>query len=145
MFYSPVNQLNPAKNIDFLPKTRKIHNMEKPEIKHISDFLSDIYEGICEDDGPTAMQLYLTELYKLLIDETFRTKDHRQKVILASLEYKARRCKQMIEVPKEDRDRPRYKKSDQPTYGPYFGAGKDRDPGSFFSGLIDDVRIHPVR
>jgi len=70
--------------------------MEKSEIRRSSDFLSDIYEGICEDDGPTAMQLYLTELYKLLMDETFRTKDQRQKVILASLEYKARRCKQMI-------------------------------------------------
>jgi hypothetical protein len=24
----------------------------------------------------------------------------------------------------------------------YFGAGKDLDPVSFFSGLIDDVRIY---
>jgi hypothetical protein len=26
--------------------------------------------------------------------------------------------------------------------GLYFGAGKDLDAGSFFSGLIDDVRIY---
>jgi hypothetical protein len=26
--------------------------------------------------------------------------------------------------------------------GLYFGAGKDRDPGSFFLGLVDDVRIY---
>lgn len=74
--------------------------MQQTEIQQIRNFLSDVYEGICEDDGPTALQPYLSELYrviKLLMDETFRTKDQRQKVILASLEYKARQCKQMIE------------------------------------------------
>jgi len=77
--------------------------MEKSEIKRISDFLSDVYEGVCEDHS-AAVQLYLTELYRLikfLMDETFRTKNQWQKVILASLEYKARRCKQIVELPKK--------------------------------------------
>jgi len=26
----------------------------------------------------------------------------------------------------------------------YFGAGKILDAGSFFSGLIDDIRIYPL-
>ena len=74
--------------------------MEQAEVDEIRDFLSDVYEGICEDDGPRAMQLHLTELYrviKLLMDETFKTKDQELRVILASLEYNARRCKQIIE------------------------------------------------
>jgi hypothetical protein len=28
--------------------------MEKAEIKRIASFLSDVYEGICEQDGPAA-------------------------------------------------------------------------------------------
>ena len=28
--------------------------------------------------------------------------------------------------------------------GLYFGAGKHLDVGSFFSGLIDDIRIYPL-
>jgi hypothetical protein len=41
----------------------------KPEIKRISDLLSDVHKGICEDRS-AAMQLYLTELYRIM-DETF--------------------------------------------------------------------------
>jgi hypothetical protein len=77
-----------------------IADMEQSEIDEIRAFLSDVYEGICEDDGPTALRLYLDKLYatiKLLMDETFKTKDQELKVILASLEYNARRCKQIIE------------------------------------------------
>jgi len=76
------------------PKTCKITHMEKPETKRINNFLSDIYESFCKDRS-AAIQLHLTELYriiKLLMDETFRTKDQRQKIILASLEYRARQC-----------------------------------------------------
>ncbi len=46
---------------------RRITGMEKAEIKRISDFLSD------------------------------ETKDQDKKVVLASLEYKARKCKKCIE------------------------------------------------
>jgi hypothetical protein len=68
--------------------------MEKPETKRINNFLSDIYESFCKDRS-AAIQLHLTELYriiKLLMDETFRTKDQRQKVILPSTDYKTRGC-----------------------------------------------------
>jgi hypothetical protein len=42
----------------------------------------------------------LDELYpiiKTLMDETFKAKDRQLKVLLASLEYKARKCKECIE------------------------------------------------
>ena len=74
--------------------------MEKAEIKHIGSFLSDVYEGICEGDDHTTMQLQLTELYRIiriLMDKTFETKDQKLKVLLASMEYTARKCKDHIE------------------------------------------------
>jgi len=40
--------------------------MEKAEIKQISDFLYDVYEGLCEGDEPVTMQLQLTELYRVI-------------------------------------------------------------------------------
>lgn len=75
--------------------------MNKAEIKRIADFLSDVHEGICEQDEAIPMNLYLGELYKViqtLMDETFNTKDQELKVLLATLEYKARKCKQHIEA-----------------------------------------------
>jgi len=74
--------------------------MEKAEIKHIADFISDTWEGICGGDEPTTMQLQLTELYRIikkLMDATYQTKDQQLKVLLATLEYKARKCKECIE------------------------------------------------
>ena len=74
--------------------------MKKAEIKRIAEFLSDVYEGICEWDERTTMELQLTELYdviKRLMDATFETKDQRLKPLLATLEMKARKCKQEIE------------------------------------------------
>jgi hypothetical protein len=75
--------------------------MERAEITRISEFLKDLEEGLYEWDytGLTA-QRKLDELYpiiKALMDETFKTKDQQLKVILASLEYKARKCKECIE------------------------------------------------
>ena len=72
---------------------RRITSMDKVEIKQISEFLSDVYEGICEQDPPHIQQMQLNELYRVikkLMDETFKTNDQRLKVLLASLEYKAR-------------------------------------------------------
>ncbi len=74
--------------------------MKKTEIQQIADFLSDVYEGICEGDERTTMKLQLTELYdviKRLMDATFETKDQELKPLLAALELKARKCKQEIE------------------------------------------------
>jgi len=75
--------------------------MEKAEIKKTSDFLSDVYEGICEQDPPYIQQLQLNELYRVikrLMDANYTTKDQGLKVLLASMEYKARQCKQQIET-----------------------------------------------
>ena len=74
--------------------------MKKAEIKQIADFLSDVHEGICEQDESYIQQLQLNELYrviKTLMDATFKTKDQQEKVVLASLEYKARKYKAEIE------------------------------------------------
>jgi len=46
------------------------------------------------------MQQQLTELcrvIRLLMDETFKTEDRNLKVLLASLEYRARRYKRVLE------------------------------------------------
>jgi hypothetical protein len=75
--------------------------MEKAEIKRISEFLKDLEEGLYEGDysGVFARQK-LDGLYSVipkLMDETFKAKDRQLKVLLASLEYKARKCKECIE------------------------------------------------
>ena len=75
--------------------------MKKAEIKQIADYLKDLEEGLYEWDyrGITT-QGHLTELYRIikrLMDATFKTKDQQLKLLLATLEYKARKCKQCIE------------------------------------------------
>ncbi len=75
--------------------------MEKAEVKAIGEYLKDLEEGLYEWDyrGITTLG-HLTEVYriiKLLMDETFKAKDKQLKVLLATLEYKARKCKECIE------------------------------------------------
>ncbi len=75
--------------------------MQKAEIKQIADYLKDLEEGLYEWDyrGITT-QGQLTELYRIikrLMDATFKTKDQELKPLLATLEMKARKCKQCIE------------------------------------------------
>jgi len=75
--------------------------MEKAEIKCIADFLKDLEEGLYEWDyrGITT-QGHLTKLYgiiKRLMQATYETKDQQLKPLLATLEYKARKCKECIE------------------------------------------------
>ena len=75
-------------------------SMDKAEIKQIADFLNDVYEGLCEGDEEAAMRLHLTELYRVierLMDATFATKDQDLKVLLATMEKRAREYKQQIE------------------------------------------------
>ncbi len=75
--------------------------MEKAEIKQIGGYLKDLEEGLYEWDYRGMTALYrLPELYriiKLLMDETFKAKDKQLNVLLATLEYKARKCKECIE------------------------------------------------
>jgi len=75
-------------------------SMDKAEIKQIADFLSDVYEALCEGDGDAATRLYLTELYRVikwLMDATFAAQDQSLKVLLATMEKRAREYKQQIE------------------------------------------------
>ncbi len=70
--------------------------MERAEIKSIADYLKDLEEGLYEWDyrGITT-QGQLTELYRIvkrLMDATYETKDQELKPLLATLEYKARKC-----------------------------------------------------
>lgn len=75
--------------------------MEKAEIKRIGNYIKDLEEGLVELDyrGITT-QGQLTELYRIikrLMDATYETKDQQLKPLLATLEYKARKCKECIE------------------------------------------------
>ena len=75
--------------------------MNRAEIKRVADYLKDLEEGLYEWDyrGITT-QGHLTELHRIierLMDSTFETKDQELKPLLATLEYKARKCKQCIE------------------------------------------------
>jgi len=74
--------------------------MDKAEIKRIGDYLKDLEEGLYEWDyrGLTTLG-HLTELHRIietLMDATFKA-DQELKPLLATLELKARRCKQCIE------------------------------------------------
>ncbi len=74
--------------------------MKQAEIKAIGDFLSDVYEGICEGDETTTMQQQLTELYRVikrLMDLTSKAPE-REKQFFAMLEYNARQYKNIIEA-----------------------------------------------
>ena len=75
--------------------------MQKAEIKQIGEYLEDLEEGLYEWDyrGITT-QGHLTKLYGIierLMQATFETKDQKLKPLLATLEYKARKCKEYIE------------------------------------------------
>jgi len=74
--------------------------MERSKIKRISDFLSDVYEGICEQDAPYMQHRQLNELYRViqtLMDEVAKTKDEKHAVFLAYLEKRAIEYKDAIE------------------------------------------------
>lgn len=75
--------------------------MDKPEIKRINSFLSDVKEGLLEGDEAVTLQVQLTELckvIKILRDEIFKTKDQQLKIELTSLEKRAKDRKSDIEV-----------------------------------------------
>ena len=75
--------------------------MTKPQIKQLSYYIKDLEEGLYEwDYDRIAMQTEWSKLYetiKLLMNETFKTKDQELKPILAIIELRARRCKNCIE------------------------------------------------
>ncbi len=73
--------------------------IDKAEVKQIVGFLNSVREDLC--DGTAAiLGLRLTELYRVvtrLMDATSATEDQDLKVLLASLELRAREYKQEIE------------------------------------------------
>lgn len=74
--------------------------MERAEIKRVVDYLKDLEEGLYKWDycGITTLS-GLTELYRIiqtLMNATFKA-DQELKPLLATLEYKARKCKECIE------------------------------------------------
>ena len=87
--------------LPFKPISHSITTMQKVEIKQIADYLKDLEEGLVEWDyrGITT-QGHLTKLYGIIerLMATFETKDQQLKPLLATLEYKARKCKQCIEA-----------------------------------------------
>jgi hypothetical protein len=70
--------------------------MDKAEVTQIADFLIDVRESLRGGDGGQ----YLSELHGLiqrLTDASFAPEDRESHVLLASLEYEARLCRQEIE------------------------------------------------
>jgi hypothetical protein len=76
--------------------------MEKDKIRQISEFLKDLEGKLYECDfNDIIARQKLNEVYRLiprLMDATFEVKDSDLKILLASLEYKARKCKEYIEL-----------------------------------------------
>jgi len=75
--------------------------MDRTKIKQIADYLKDLEEGLVELDYRGTLTLGdLNRLYVIITDlmqATFETDDRQLKLLLASLEYKARKCKHCIE------------------------------------------------
>jgi len=75
--------------------------MERAEIKQIADYIKDLKEGLDLWDYqglPTLGDLNrLHVIITHLMKATYETEDQELKPLLATLEYKARMCKQCIE------------------------------------------------
>jgi hypothetical protein len=75
--------------------------MEEVEIKRIADYIEGLEEDLDEwDYQGTTTQRHLTKLHltiEWLMDTIFKTEDQQLRALLATLESKARRCKQCIE------------------------------------------------
>ena len=71
------------------------------EIKQIGDYIKDWEERLPKSlYDRIALEIELPEFHRVikrLMDETFKTKDQDLKMLLATLEYKARKCKECIE------------------------------------------------
>ncbi len=75
--------------------------METAQIQRIREYVTELEEGLYEWDYRGLPTLgNLTELYRIieqLMKATSKEQDENQRVLLAALEYKARRCKECIE------------------------------------------------
>lgn len=75
--------------------------MQKAQIKQIGDYLKSLeYSLSTPDSNPTSFQTELSRIYetiKLLMDETFKTKDQELKSLLAYMELRMRKCRDIVE------------------------------------------------
>jgi hypothetical protein len=89
------------KSLSIAAGVRRICYIEKAEIRQVADYIKDLEEGLVEWDYRG--QLTLGDLNKLyviiahLMNATYQTDDQELKPLLATLEYKARKCKECIE------------------------------------------------
>jgi len=90
-----------GKTLSLADKVSRMVNMESAAIKQIADYLKDLEEGLVERDYrglPTLGDLNrLHVIIARLMKATYEAEDQQLKVLLATLEYKARTCKQCIE------------------------------------------------
>ena len=97
-----VNQGRIRRNLPFKPLSVRLWLMDKAEIKQIADYPKELEEGLYEWDYQGLLTLgelaRLHEVIRRLMDATFKAKDQGLKVLLATLEYKARTCKDCIET-----------------------------------------------
>lgn len=104
LYYSYYRLFPPAKQgktLHFEVKIRRITSMERGQIRQIVNYVKELEKGLVEwDYDHIAMQAelpYLYQVIKQLMDATYKAEDQRLKPLLATLEYKARKCKQCIE------------------------------------------------
>jgi hypothetical protein len=77
-------------------------SVEEAEVKRIADYIREIEDGLDKlDCRETTIQRHITKLHltiERLMDMTCNTKDPQVKVLITTLECKARRCKECIET-----------------------------------------------
>lgn len=76
-------------------------SMQKAQVKEVGEYLKNLEDSLNSQDSPSAsFQTELPKLYetiKLLMDETFKTKDQDLKSLLAYMELRLRTCREIIE------------------------------------------------
>ncbi len=97
----PAERRTSKKELPFEVKMRRITYMDRAEIKQVADYIKDFEEGLGTWDycGQSTLG-ELNRLYVIithLMKATYETEDQQLKPLLATLEYKARMCKQCIE------------------------------------------------
>ena len=75
--------------------------METAQIQRIREYVTELEEGLYEWDYRGLPTLgNLAELYRIieqLMEATSKEQNEKQRILLAALEYKARKCKECIE------------------------------------------------
>lgn len=76
--------------------------MNSKEITEIKSYLDELEANLMEQElGSVDMQICYSDVYKLierLMEATFQCQDQDRKVLLAAIEYKARRCYEHIKM-----------------------------------------------